>query len=106
MKTAALIRPLALAALLLTALTGLTGCAGAPVQEMSNARQALKAAEDSGAKVASNEDYLAAEARLKSAEAKLQKRSFRAARHDALEAKALAIRAMEASITADKTPDD
>lgn len=82
------------------------GCAGAPVQEMSNARQALKAAADSGAMTSASIPYRQAEELLKSAESELERHNYRSARDDANRAKELAIQAMEASITADHPRDD
>ncbi|MEM9056115.1 MAG: hypothetical protein AAGD86_01485 [Pseudomonadota bacterium] len=97
MKTAACHRRPLILALLLAVLLALGACAHAPVQEMSNARQALKAAEASGALAPTSADYRAAEKLIRSAEDKLRQHSYRAARRDALEAKALAVSAMEAA---------
>jgi hypothetical protein len=73
----------------------LCGCAAAPVQEMSNARQAIAAAEDAGA--AAEEAVLMDEARalLASAETKLQRQNYIGARIDATNARLKAVEALE-----------
>jgi hypothetical protein len=58
----------------------LFGCAGAPVQEMSDARQAIAAAQAAGASYA-------AQAAIGRAETHLQAQEFTRARYAALEAK-------------------
>ena len=65
----------------------LAGCAGAPVQEMSDARQAIAAARAAGATIASSPDFYAAEAAIGRAENHLQAEEFTRARLAALEAK-------------------
>jgi acylphosphatase len=75
----------------------LAGCAGAPVQEMSDARQAIAAARAAGATPASSPDFYAAEAAIARAEAHLEAQEFKQARLAAMLAKrhaaaALAIR--------------
>lgn len=47
------------------------GCTKPPVQEMDNARAAMKAAQDSGAEVCADTEYLQAKSGLDSAEAKM-----------------------------------
>lgn len=106
MITAALCRRPMIQALLLAALLGVAGCAGAPVQEMSNARQALQAAAESGVVTSSSDAYREAEKLLRSAEQKLENRSYRSARHDAVKAKALAISAMESTVSTDSLKDN
>ncbi|HSN72812.1 MAG TPA: hypothetical protein VLT59_14950 [Steroidobacteraceae bacterium] len=85
--------------LLLASLLAFTtaGCASAPVQEMSDARQAIRAARDAGA--AEKAPAMLDEARslLASAEAHLEKREFREARDDAVAAHERAVEAMHAS---------
>jgi hypothetical protein len=87
--------------LLLTCLllsgVALGGCAGAPVQEMSNARQAVKAAERAGA--ATTAPQLMGEARqlLKSAEGHLRHGEYRDARDEAELARARAVEARRAA---------
>jgi uncharacterized membrane protein len=76
---------------------GLSACAGAPVQEMSNARQAIKAARDAGADRIAPETMIEAQNLLEQAEASLQKRSYRDARRAALEARSKASEALDAA---------
>ena len=81
---------------------GLTGCAGAPVQEMSNARQAIKAARDAtGSSVSTPASLIEAEALLNRAEDSLQKRAYKQARRDAIAARGKAAEALSSSRTAD-----
>jgi hypothetical protein len=82
---------------------GLVGCAGAPVQEMSNARQAIKAAREAGGEVAAPQSLIEAEALLNRAEDSLQKRAFKAARRDAIAARGKAAEALSTARTADDT---
>ena len=65
----------------------LVGCAGAPVQEMSDARQAIAAARAAGATPATSPDFYAAQAAIGRAETHLQAQEFERARLSALEAK-------------------
>nr|WP_255721734.1 DUF4398 domain-containing protein [Ectothiorhodospira lacustris] len=65
----------------------------APVQEMSDARQALRAAEEVGAPVRVPETYERSRLLLEQAEGSLSAGEFQAARRKAKEAKALAIEA-------------
>ena len=65
----------------------LIGCASAPVQEMSNARQAIAAAGAAGATAATSPDYYAAQAAITRAETHLQAQEFTRARLAALDAK-------------------
>jgi hypothetical protein len=78
-------------ALLLSA----SGCAsgGPPVQEMSDARQAIEAARDAGAEDLASDELASARAKMASAESHLRQRSFRSARRDALAALELAVEA-------------
>lgn len=74
------------------------GCAaGPPVQEMSDARQAIAAAKAAGAEQAAAEELRMAEAFLDSAQRKLSERAYAQARRDALEAKNKALAALAAS---------
>jgi hypothetical protein len=84
--------PLLLAVTLLSGAM-LAGCAGAPVQEMSNARQAVKAAERAGAGTAAPEVMGEARLRLKSAESHLRRGEYRDARDEAELARAKAVEA-------------
>src|SRR5271168_5665392 len=65
----------------------LVGCAGAPVQEMSDARQAIAAAGAAGATNATSPDFYAAQAAIARAETHLQAQEFTRARYAAMEAK-------------------
>jgi hypothetical protein len=73
------------------------GCESMPVQEMSDARQAIMAARDAGAEQYASEQLLAAEASLHSAEEYLNRRNYGVARREAVEAKSLAIQALHRS---------
>ena len=84
------------AALLAALLTG-TACVSAPVQEMSNARQAIAAAEDAGAADHAPADLAAAQTLLSRAEQRLQDKRYREARRAAVAAKMKAAAALEAS---------
>jgi Domain of unknown function (DUF4398) len=82
---------------ILSVLTVLTGCASAPVQEMSNARQAIRAARDAGAEKTAPDAMREAQALLSNAEENIQKRMYRSARHSAVEARAKAAQALESA---------
>lgn len=84
-------RWVAVAALLL-----LAGCASAPVQEMSDARQAIQAAEEAGAAQYAPEALQDAKRLLTSAERKLQREAYQSARIDAREARRRATEALSA----------
>ncbi len=75
----------------------LVGCAGAPVQEMSDARQAIKAAAEAGIDSESQAELDQAMELLSHAEIKLQERDYRSARRAAVEAQRLAVVALSAS---------
>jgi hypothetical protein len=82
---------------------GLAGCAGAPVQEMSNARQAIKAARDAtGSTQSTPASLVEAEALLNRAEDSLQKRAYKQARRDAIAARGKAAEALSSSRTVDE----
>lgn len=81
--------------LLLAMLSGtLAACAAAPVQEMSNARQAIKAARDAGADRVAPQKLSEAQALLERAENSLQSRSYRDARRNAVAARGRASEAL------------
>jgi hypothetical protein len=83
----------------------MSGCAGAPVQEMSNARQALVAAERVGAEKYAPDLYTEAVNLVKSAQANIRKQEYRQARDDAELARERAIEARrisEAAAAAEK----
>ncbi len=71
--------------------------AGPPVQEMSDARQAIAAAREAGAGDRAAEDLRAAEAFLESAQRNLSERAYGSARRDATLAKEKARKALEVS---------
>jgi Domain of unknown function (DUF4398) len=86
----------------------LGGCAGAPVQEMSNARQAVKAAERAGAATSAPEQMDEARLLLKNAESLLRRGEYRDARDAAELARTRAVEARgvaEAAKAAQQTPE-
>jgi len=80
----------------------LAACASAPVQEMSDARQAITAAEEAGADTYAPEALHDAKRLLDSAEDKLQRAAYSGARVDAREARR---RAADALRAAQESPD-
>lgn len=81
------------------------GCGTAPpVQEMSDARQAIAAAKEAGAEQSAAADFRAAEAFLDSAQRKLSERLYAQARRDALLAKARAHDALSLIENSDNDP--
>lgn len=70
------------------------GCSSAPVQEMSDARQAIMAAEQTGAAEHAPEQLNQARNLMARAQQNLKLRSFDTARDEALEAKARATEAL------------
>lgn len=87
-----IILPLLLAFALLSGAV-VSGCAGAPVQEMSNARQAVRAAEHAGADATAPEVLDEARQLLKSAESLLRRGDYRSARDQAELARTKAVEA-------------
>ena len=86
------------AAILVLTLLLAAACESAPpVQEMSDARQAIAVAREAGAESYATEELLEAELFLKSAEQKLGAEEYREARRAALQAKASALDATEHS---------
>ena len=77
------------------ALLLVVACGSAPVQEMSEARQALEAARVAGAEQHAAEGYARARALLRTAEDMLNGRHFRKARESAAMARDEAIQARE-----------
>lgn len=75
---------------------------GPPVQEMSDARQAIAAAKEAGAEDRAAEDLRAAEAFLDSAQRNLSERAYNSARRDATQAKERARNALQISESSDK----
>ncbi len=91
--------------LLIALLLMAAGCGTSPpVQEMSDARQAIAAAKEAGAEQSAAEEFRAAEAFLDSAQRKLAERAYAQARRDALEAKAKALDALAITESFDKDP--
>jgi len=72
----------------------LAACAGAPVQEMSNARQAVAAARQMGAEHAAANEMAEAERLLQSAQAALDRGDYGIARTDANSARDHALKAL------------
>jgi hypothetical protein len=74
------------------------GCETAPpVQEMSDARQAIAVAKEAGAEERASIHLKAAEDYLESAEKKINERQFQQARYDAKQAKMKALDALRAA---------
>ena len=71
----------------LSLLACLVACKGPPVQEMSDARQAIQAARSAGAPARAPEDFSAAQAAIERAESHLQLHEYARARMAAVEAK-------------------
>ncbi|MDH4021553.1 MAG: hypothetical protein OEV14_00355 [Gammaproteobacteria bacterium] len=78
------------------ALLGISACtaAGPPVQEMSDARQAIAAAREAGAAELASDNLVVAETRLAEAEVQLQQHMYWNAKKLALGAKESAIAAL------------
>ncbi|MEQ1579477.1 MAG: DUF4398 domain-containing protein [Steroidobacteraceae bacterium] len=84
-------------------LLGLAACAGIPAQEMSNARQAIRAAQEAGAAKAAPGEIEKAQEYLTKAEASMQQKLFRQARDEASEARRIAREALQAAQAAKRT---
>ncbi len=82
---------------LLLGILCLVGCRGAPVQEMSDARQAIEAARVAGAAERSPQDLQAAQQEIASAQRHLEAQEYARARDAALEAKRRAAMALSNS---------
>ncbi len=93
------LRPILLVlAALFAAMLMATACETAPpVQEMSDARQAIAVAREAGAESHAAAELLAAEQYLDSAEKKLNEQQYAGARRDAIQAKLKAQNARELS---------
>ena len=89
---------------LLVCIAAVVGCAGAPVQEMSNARQAVRAAEKAGASTLAPELLTEARQALRSAESHLRQGEYRTARDAAELARAKAVEARRVADAASTTP--
>ena len=86
------VRKLSLAAM--SAALILAACAGAPVQEMSDARQAVAVAEQTLAGKPASPDLISAHRYLQAAQAALDSGDYSTAREDARLARQLALRAL------------
>ncbi len=84
--------------LLTTLILLLTACAAAPVQEMSDARQAIDSAQAVGAAQRSPKTLTAAQRLLQEAQAQLEAGAYDDARRHALDAREQAIRAREQAV--------
>jgi outer membrane murein-binding lipoprotein Lpp len=82
---------------------GLAGCSSAPVQEMSDARQAIAAARVAGATENTSPDFYAAQAAIARAEKHLEAQEYTRARYAAMEAKRHAGAALAGMQQADGT---
>jgi hypothetical protein len=78
-------------------MTIVSACAGAPVQEMSDARQAVRAAQAAGAEERAPTELAEARKLIAEAEQHLQRHEYGHAQDTALEARRQAIRALEIS---------
>ncbi len=83
--------------ILLAAVFVVAACESMPVQEMSDARQAISAAREAGAEEHAADQLTAAEAALEKAERFLTTRSYGVARREAVTAKSAAIDALRIS---------
>lgn len=75
-----------------------SACASVPVQEMSNARQAVDAARNVGAETRASKELKSAETLLQSAEQALQDGDYKTAREDAEAARDQAVQAQDKSL--------
>lgn len=80
----------------------LFACTAAPVQEMSDARQALQAARAAGAEDLAKSKFQDAKTHLEQAESMLEKGDYSHAKKNALEAKKKAIDAREQALKSNK----
>lgn len=81
----------------------IAGCAAAPVQEMSDARQAIEAAREGGAEQHARHALASADALLKDAQHQLELKHYTAARERAMRAKQRAIDALDKARQAETT---
>jgi hypothetical protein len=75
---------------------------GPPVQEMSDARQAIAVAREAGAAESAPDELRAAEDYLESAQQNLSNRAYKAARNDAVQAKLKALDALASAENAEQ----
>lgn len=78
-------------------LFAMAACAAAPVQEMSDARQAVRAALAAGAQERAPAEMAAAQQLIDEAQQQLQRHEYRQAGDTATEARQQALRALEIS---------
>lgn len=97
---------LAARGILLMLILALGACETAPVQEMSDARQAITVAREAGAETLAARELREAEAYLASAEYQLEQRAFARARFDARAAKNSALQALSVAERASNKPRD
>ncbi|WP_455375067.1 DUF4398 domain-containing protein [Kaarinaea lacus] len=90
-------RKIAVSVIYVGLLMALISCVSAPVQEMSDARQAIQAAKEGGANPDSTANLTKAESLLKEAEAALESGEYKKARLTATEARNEAIKAQQTS---------
>jgi Domain of unknown function (DUF4398) len=83
-------------AILAVAGLAMSACVSAPVQEMSNARQAIRAAREAGAEKTAPQKLSEAEVLLNRAEDSLERRAYREARRNAIAARDKAAEALVA----------
>jgi predicted secreted acid phosphatase len=76
----------------------LAGCATAPTQEMSDARQSVRAAQEAGAHDYASHNLRVAVQYLQEAERELELRYFSQAKHDAVVAKSEAVKARNVTL--------
>lgn len=76
--------------------------AGPPVQEMSNARQAIAAAEESDAATLAPDELNEARRLLEQAESQLRDRNYGLAQTSAIQARSRAVEALQASQAVDQ----
>ena len=93
-------------AAVLAALLAVAACQSAPVQEMSDARQAISVAKKAGAERHAPGDFQAAMNYLESAENFIGQRQYAKARADAVSAKASALDALRVSSEKNIQADD
>jgi hypothetical protein len=74
-----------------------SACAGAPVQEMSDARQAVRAAQAAGAEERAPAELAEARRLIDHAQQQLQRHEYRQAGDTAVEARKMALDALEIS---------
>jgi hypothetical protein len=82
----------------LLAAAWLAGCATAPTQEMSDARQSVRAADEAGARDYASHNLRIAVQYLEEAERELELRYFSQAKHDAVVAKSEAVKARNVTL--------